>query len=83
MKLMSFLMMSCRKASLLLAKKEEQKLIFSERINLAIHLLMCGFCKECEKQSAYISKQTKHFISSAELTPEDKIRFVKSLGNNV
>lgn len=79
MKLMSSLMISCKKASFLIAKKEEQKFTFIERINLAIHLAMCKFCKAFEKQSSYISKQVKRLTSSAELTTEDKIRIEKSL----
>lgn len=75
-------MYSCKKASFLIAKKEERKLTLGERINLIMHLLMCRFCEACEKQSAYISKQAKHFVSSAELTPEDKTRFQKSLEEN-
>jgi predicted anti-sigma-YlaC factor YlaD len=79
MKLMKSLMISCKKASFLIAKKEERKLTFGEHIHLTMHLSMCEFCKAFEKQSAYISKQAKNFLSSAELTPEDKIRILKSL----
>ena len=79
MKLMKSMMISCRKASFLISKKEERKLTMGERIHLAMHLSMCEFCKAFEKQSAYISKQTKYFISSAELTPADKISILKSL----
>jgi hypothetical protein len=48
-------------------------------MHLVMHLSMCEFCKAFEKQSAYISKQTKHFISSAELSPAEKISILKSL----
>lgn len=76
---MKSLMISCKKASFLIAKKEERKLTLGERMHLAMHLSMCEFCKAFEKQSSYISKQAKYFISPAELTPQDKIRFIKSL----
>lgn len=73
------LMMSCKKATSLIAKKEELKLTIGEKINLTIHLSMCRFCKTFDKQSTYISKQTKYFIASDELSVEDKIRIQKSL----
>jgi predicted anti-sigma-YlaC factor YlaD len=72
-------MYSCQQASFLVTKKEEQKLTYRERLRLAMHLAMCKFCKAYEKQSAYIIKQLKHIISSAELTDEDKVRILKSL----
>lgn len=74
-------MISCKKASFLISKSEERKLTLGERMHLAMHLSMCKFCKAFEKQSAYISRQVKYFISSAELTPKDKIRIQKSLEN--
>ena len=76
---MKSLMMSCKKASFLIAKKEERKLSLGERIHLAMHLSMCEFCKAFEKQSAYISKQAKHFHSTAELSPESKSQIAKAL----
>lgn len=79
MKLMKSLMISCEKATFLISKKEEGKLTTKERMILFIHLAMCKFCKLFEKQSAFISTETKHFYSAAELTHEDKIRIEKSL----
>jgi hypothetical protein len=80
MKLMKSMMINCRKASFLIAKKEERKLTFGERIHLAMHLSMCEFCKAFEKQSAFISGQAKHFHPVTDLSPEAKAKIIKSLG---
>ncbi|HEY4800800.1 MAG TPA: zf-HC2 domain-containing protein [Bacteroidia bacterium] len=79
MKLLKSMMVSCREATFLISKREERKLSFGERIHLAMHLSMCEFCKAFEKQSAFIGKQAKNFISVENLTPEDKARILKSL----
>ena len=80
MKVLRSMMLSCKKATFLILKKEERKLSFGEQMQLSMHLSMCEFCKAFEKQSAFISTQAKNFIASEALTPADKERFLKSLG---
>lgn len=75
------LTISCEKAALLVAEREERKLSFMEQMQLALHLSVCEACKLYEKQFIYITKQTQHFISSAELSLEDKAHLVQLLQN--
>lgn len=77
--MMKSLMLSCQKASFLIAKREEGKLEWKEHLQLDLHLSMCKFCKLFERQSAFISRQIKNFTSASELTLEDKARIVKAL----
>ena len=79
MKWMHLLMFNCRKATFLVSKQEEQKLSFGERMRLSIHLSMCKFCKEFEKQSSLIATKTTHLSSVSELTEEDISRFKREL----
>lgn len=79
MKLMKSMMISCDKATFLISKKEEGKLSSGERIHLVMHLSMCKFCKLFEKQSVYITRQVRNFSPPAQLSAEDKARFVKAL----
>jgi len=79
---MKSIMLSCEKATFLVCKREEAKLSFSERIQVAFHLSMCRFCRAFQRQSAFISKMAKNILSSANLTSEDKVRFQKSIERN-
>lgn len=79
MKLMKSMMISCEKATFLISKKEEGKLTIGEYLILSFHLAMCKFCKLFEKQSAFISRQTKHFHSTAALSQESKTQIAQAL----
>jgi hypothetical protein len=58
--MMKYLMISCKEATFLTAKKEEGKLTFMGSIKLPIHTSMCSICKKFEKQAARIGKESKH-----------------------
>jgi hypothetical protein len=58
--MMKYLMISCRDATYLMAKKEEGKLTFAERMKLPVHTSMCSLCKRFEKQTSQIGKESKH-----------------------
>lgn len=67
--LMKKMMVNCRQATLLMAKKEEKKISVSERIKLFIHSAMCAFCKKFQKQVHHIVKESRE-IRSSEVLPE-------------
>lgn len=50
------LMVSCRKASVLIERRELRSLGAAERLGLWYHLRICGACKAYEKQSAFIDR---------------------------
>ncbi len=62
-KLMNYLMLSCRKATMLIEKKLLVKLSFKERVQLTMHKTMCDACTAYEKQSIELDRILhKHVI---------------------
>jgi hypothetical protein len=45
----------CEHASLLLTKKEFDKLTFRETINLRMHMIKCKYCRWFEKEDALLT----------------------------
>jgi len=75
-------MRSCEKITFLIVRSEEIPLTFSEKVKLATHLCICKFCKNFEKQSAYIAKQLQNFSSPVSLSPEDKLSMTEAIEKN-
>lgn len=48
-------MISCKKATTFIVKKEEGKLTIKQRLQLWLHLSICSFCKLFLKQNKLIS----------------------------
>ncbi|MCC8408242.1 hypothetical protein LJ707_04825 [Mucilaginibacter sp. UR6-1] len=46
---------NCRKATLLIEKKQEVKLTMREKLELKLHLAGCSICRIYEKQSVLIN----------------------------
>lgn len=59
-KIMNTLMLSCKKASALIVKREDFMLRIIERIQLFLHVMMCSACRRFEAQNKIISKALKH-----------------------
>ncbi len=74
-------MISCKEATFLISKKEENKLSFVEKIKLKMHLLICSFCRLFEKQSKLISmnasKSHQHY--TAVLSDSSKENIIQNL----
>ena len=66
------LLITCKEATLYLEKKEEKAIAIQERIKLAIHLMICEFCKLFEKQNKFINLQIKHIHTEISLSSEEK-----------
>ncbi len=58
--MMKYFMVNCSEATFLMAKKEEGRLSFMERLKLSMHTSMCSFCKKFEKQATKIGIESKH-----------------------
>lgn len=67
---MNKVVLSCKKATELVEKKQGGKLSFKEALQLNLHLLMCDACKAYEKQSKLISKALDKFYTE---TPEKEV----------
>lgn len=85
---MKLIMISCRKATELIEKKQVVGLTPLERIRLNIHSSMCETCKQWEKQSQFLDKSLNRFINKSEslqngeaLTEEKKQSIKDSLKN--
>lgn len=65
--MMKYLMVNCKEATFLMAKKEEGLLSLTEKWKLAMHTSMCAYCKEFERQASRIGKESKHIHAQEEL----------------
>ena len=69
---MNFLNISCKKATYLISKKEEDKLSWWEKMQLRGHLTICSLCKKFEIQTGWIGKHAHHAHIDATLSTESK-----------
>lgn len=72
MAIFRFLYLSCKKATFLISKKEEGKLGMLERVQLKLHLSICGFCTRFEKQTRFFSKNATHLHDHQHVKLSDK-----------
>ena len=61
--LISRLLLSCEQASILVIKKEENKLSQTEKFQLWMHSSICGLCKEFDGQNNFINTQVQYLPS--------------------
>lgn len=80
---MSRLWVSCEEASLLLLKKEENKISQYEKIQLWLHLSVCELCREFQQQNRFINKNLELYFNNhednIELSQEQKEKMKDSL----
>lgn len=82
------LVLSCKKATELIEKKQLVTLDSKEKIQLILHKKMCKICSTYEKQSELIEKvlenQFKHRPDnvSEKLTDDEKNQMIQRLLNN-
>lgn len=72
--------MSCKKASELIDKRLVSDLSFKEKINLSLHIAMCGMCSVYNKQSNSIDEAIKNRLK--EVKPSS-LEEVNSLINRI
>ena len=76
---MSFLMPSCKEATILAAQREVGSLSFIESLRLRFHLAICGVCKAFEHQVAVLSKSAKTCECGKEMSAECEQRLSECL----
>jgi predicted AAA+ superfamily ATPase len=64
------ILMNCERATAVVEKKRDEKLEFSERFGLWIHLAYCSFCALFFQQSKIIDDSTKAY--GEKITNEQK-----------
>ena len=57
MKGMNKIMLSCDKATYLITRNEYEKLNYTNRVQLSMHLVACKYCRRFAEQSEYITEQ--------------------------
>jgi hypothetical protein len=62
--LMNLIILSCKKATLLVEKREVKPLSFFEKIQLTMHTSMCDACRAYEKQSQTINKAISQWFDA-------------------
>ncbi len=72
---------TCKEATLLLCKKEQNALSFFEMIKLRLHMGICSMCRLFEKQSLFIKINAKHEHIHAILNKEVKEKIKLALEN--
>jgi hypothetical protein len=79
------LMITCKKATEFISKREENKLSFWNRIQLWQHLAICGFCKLFMKQNKFITENIAKIENKydASLSSEEKQKMIKNLQESI
>lgn len=68
---MKLIMVSCKKASELIEKKEDYKISPAESVRLFIHTSMCTICKGYEKQSILLKIALNNLFKDSEESQKD------------
>jgi hypothetical protein len=55
-----FIHITCKRATYLVSKNEEQRLTLLEWLRLQFHLSICSFCKLFQKQTKQIGNHAAH-----------------------
>ncbi len=79
--LMTYLLLSCKEATMMTAKREEGKLGLVGNTQLTMHLAMCRLCRRFHKASQIISSESK-CIESTETLPNDAKNRIRELMNH-
>lgn len=74
MTLFESLRMTCLQATALAQKKEESKLLFSERAGLRLHLSFCSVCKLFFEQTSLIGREVALHHHELQYKPTDDMR---------
>ncbi len=80
-------MLSCKETTELLSRAQDERLSFTERMGVRIHLWMCHLCRGYEKQLRFIRKATERLAqgsahddeAATSLPPEARERVKEAL----
>ena len=81
-RVMHYFMLSCDTATFYIIKSDYQKLSYRESIQLKVHLMGCGLCRNFKRQNAIISEKLRMMQQEppgAELSAEKKAEIEKAL----
>jgi hypothetical protein len=72
-RLINILLLSCKKATELIEKREIITLSTKEKLQLRIHTSMCKACKSYEQQSDIIEKALSDWVRKKENSGDEKV----------
>lgn len=55
-------MLTCKNATKLISRAQEQQLTLRERISLRFHFAICSGCTNYRKQISFIRKACEHYV---------------------
>lgn len=82
------MIISCKSASQLISKSLDQRLSFSERLKLRLHLLICDVCTHFKQQLFILQASIKNLLKQTEndesiqLPLPAKVRIEKIIESN-
>jgi len=76
---MRFFMISCKKATYLVSKKEENRLSWWESWQLRAHFGICSMCRKFEQQSGFIGRMARQVTMHETLSPKAKEKIQATL----
>ncbi len=72
-KLVNILLLSCKKATELIEKREFIPLSYKEKLQLRLHTSMCKACKSYEKQSDTLEKALSDWVRKNEKADDNNV----------
>jgi hypothetical protein len=75
----SKLFITCQEATYLMSKDEARAAGLMDKIRLAIHLMICEFCRRFRKQTAIIVREAGNLAPEARLSEEEKVAMEKAV----
>ena len=72
-RLVNILLLSCKKATELIEKREFIPLSYKEKLQLRLHTSMCKACKSYEKQSDTLEKALSDWVKKNEKTDDKNV----------
>ena len=76
-KLMNLLMLSCKKATLLIEKRQGFSLSIKEKMQVKLHASMCNACRSYEKQNSVINGAISNWFLNDTVKKETLSKDVK------
>ncbi len=75
-------MMTCKEATEASVRKSQGRVSFKERLDVALHLLACKYCRLFAKQQAWLDQfLSKESQSADRLTDEEKSTIQTNINN--
>ncbi len=79
---MKLLHITCKEATFLIVKSEEHSISLIQNLKLALHLLICRFCRLFLKQNRWLTAALQKLETESSLTPAEKEKIKNAVHNS-